>query len=125
MNFGPNNVFKDLDILRTSGEGGLIFYDGTSAIENIILDNIRVGTLAARPKSDVANRLLHLGSPNDSSPKSLTIRNSSFPSNFNGTLIGAGWSITFTNVTIGGDKLVGDQQIGLTEIGAGSSVVYN
>ncbi|KAL8277417.1 hypothetical protein RQP46_010139 [Phenoliferia psychrophenolica] len=123
------NTFTSLDILRISGEDGLVTGTGLPgiALGGIILDQIRVVTPLPRIGSAPGNRLLSLTPTiNTTKVKTIIIQNSAFPAGFNGSVIaGPGWAVTFRNVSLVGVPVVSDRTAEIVgSVGTGSTITY-
>lgn len=127
---GGNNLFQNFDILRLSGENGLIMYDGSNAVNEIVLDQIRVVTWNSRTGNTANNYFLQLSSNDTQFAKSISITNSAFPafptSGFGGSLINGNWKVRFNNVSFGGIAMTQESQIGLTPANKGvrATILY-
>lgn len=119
---GPNNLFTSFDILRLSGADGLVSFNQSNAINNIILDQMRITTFASRKGNTNLNYFLYLSSNNTQFKKSITIQNSAFPAwptvGYAGSMIRGNWLVNVKNLTIGGVAVTNDDQIGLTAVGS-------
>lgn len=127
---GANNLFQNFDILRLSGENGLIMFDGANKVDNIQLDQFRVVTWNSRNGNTANNYFLQLSSNDTAFAKSISITNSSFPAfpttGFGGSLINGNWKVRFNNVSFGGAAMSQESQIGLTPTnkGARATILY-
>lgn len=121
-NIGPNNLFTSFDILRLSGADGLVSFNQSNAINNIILDRMRITTFASRIGNTNLNYFLYLSSNDTQFKKSITIQNSAFPAwptvGYAGSMIKGNWLVNVKNLTIGGVAVTNDGQIGLTATGS-------
>lgn len=126
---GAGNLLTSLDLLRLSGEKGLITTSPTflrSSIGGITLDDLRVVTAAVRSGSELPNALLFLNGATESAVvKNIALRNMVLQSGFSGTTAGgAGWRFSLSNVTVGGVPLREETyKIGIA-MGGGSSISF-
>jgi hypothetical protein len=126
-NIGPNNFIIDCDIIRMNGERGLIteWWGDPTAIENVVLDNIRVQSFRGyepNPSKSSTNRLLCLLSTDKIHKKELTLRNMRLPSAQTSEIADGLWVINFDHVFVNDKPVKSDADLSLTK---GKSVVTN